>query len=430
MSPDQLVVAGGTVLLPDGDALVGASVVVRDGRIASISRDAPTGAPTRAGARVVDAAGAFVLPGLVDAHFHLVSRSAAVADEDLVAASMLEGVLNARERLRGGVTTVRDAGCRHRGVFSLRRAIEVGLLEGPRCYLAGRNPTGPSAPVHWRNVVVTSPTEARAAVDAQLDAGADWVKCVLAHAEDPADWGTVTTYMDEPMLRAAVERAHERGVRVGVHCEGYEVARMAVACGVDVLDHAPLLDEETLAAMHERDVVYVPTLWAFSADAGIDLERLHPDRRRAIEGWRALHRASVAMAAAAGVTIAAGSDAVGTLVPSDVLVRELEALSACGLSPSAVLAAATVGGAAAIGDPGLDARLAPGSVADLLVVDADPRSAGWEVLAAPRLVVAGGKPVAGPGAGLPASRSSDDLAEAARSFSGSTDRWATEPVAP
>jgi imidazolonepropionase-like amidohydrolase len=423
MTTGRVVITGGAVLAAAGPSyLYDQAIVVEDGLITAIVPSA--GVEHRGDDTKIDATGLFIVPGLIDAHFHLVSRSEELVDEELVAAGLVEGVVNARERLRGGVTTVRDAGCRHRGVFALRRAIELGLVPGPRAYLAGTNPTGPRAPRHWRNVVVQDADEMRTAIDAQLDAGADWVKCVLAHAEDPTEWDTVDLYLDEDELRAAVETAHARGARIGVHCEGRATAALAVRCGVDVLDHAPLIDEPTAEAMADAGTVYVPTLWAFSDDAGIDLASLAPARRTRIEYWRAEHRASIARAHELGVTIAAGSDAVGSLPASDVLVNEMEALGACGLEPRAAFEAATIGAARAIGATERIGILCQGARADLVGTTSDPL-VGLAVLRDPALVIARGGVVAGsryPSLGP----STDELAVIASAFSGSTDRWAAD----
>jgi imidazolonepropionase-like amidohydrolase len=422
MTNERLVVTGAAVLaVGEARFLDDHTIAIQNGRIEQI---APSGEVEHRQSDVtLDATGCFIVPGLVDAHFHLVSRSKAAVDEELVASGLVEGVVNAHERLQGGVTTVRDAGCRHRGIFALRKAIELGLVPGPRAYVAGTNPTGSTAPRHWRNVVIRGAQEMRSAIDAQLDAGADWVKCVLAHAEDPTEWDNTKIYLTEDELVAAVQAAHERGALIGVHCEGYEAAALAVRCGVDALDHAPLVDQATAETMAERGVVYVPTVWGFSDDSGVDLEVLEPGRRRRIEYWRNEHKASVARAYELGVTIAAGSDAAGSLPAADVLVNELEALVECGLQPYQALIAATSGSAQAVGVNEIG-RLSPGASADLVCTTSNPL-ASLGALRDPAVVIARGAVVSG-------SRFShfgptkQELARIVSAYSDSTDRWVVD----
>ena len=422
MTRTRLLVTGGAVLDPTGTSFeTGLTVICAGDTIEAVLPDAQV---VRLDSDVtLDVGGAFVVPGLIDAHFHLVSRSATVADEDVVAIGTLEGVLNAQERLYAGVTTVRDAGCRHRGIFALNRAIEHGLVPGPRAFVAGRNPTGPGAPVHWRNVVVRGENEMRDAVRTQLDLGANWIKCVVSHAEDPTEWGSVTQYLSESELRAAVEVAHERGARISIHCEGAEISAMAVRCGVDALEHAPLIEASTAEMMAERATVYVPTLWAFSDDAGIDLDALAPQKRQRLLYWRAEHLESVARASELGVAIAAGSDAVGSLPRRDVLVNELEALNKAGLDNIAALNSATRVGGLLVGGPTPLGVLEARSGADMVITMSNPHVA-WDALRNPKWVISRGAIVVDNSTG--SLRPERDLESA---FASTTDRWVTDDPA-
>jgi imidazolonepropionase-like amidohydrolase len=417
----RVVLADGNILSADGRRFLPGHVVVEDGVIAGVGTGS---APIPlAGEARFNLAGAYVLPGLIDAHFHLVSRSAAVADERLVSLSMIEGVLNAGSRIQAGVTSVRDCGCRHQGIYALRSAIETGLISGPRPYVAGRNPTGLRAPGHWRNVFTAGAGGFRAAVRQQVDDGADWVKLILAHAPDPADWAAVDVYVTVEEMRAAVACAHELGVQAGCHCEGWDVAAAAVAAGFDCLDHAPLIRQDVAEAMAARGTAYIPTVWAFGADSGVDIDSLPAGRRRELERWRGEHQASVARARAAGVLIAAGSDAEGSLPPGDVLLRELLALADCGLTSTEVLAAATTAGAALLGRETELGRVAPGYLADLVVADQSPL-ADLRALAAPRLVISRGAVGYDASSGAPSSGApSAGLSPAAASLAAVTTRW-------
>lgn len=405
-----LLVHGGAILSSAADGwLEEGYVIAEGGRITEVGVGDP--GPIGSGCRTIDLDGRRLVPGLVDSHFHLVSRSARTVDEDLVATGMLEGVVNAVTRLAGGVTTVRECGCRHHGIHRLRMAMDNGLVPGPRAAVAGRNPTTSRAPDHWRNVVAEGAQGIEDAVRDEVRGGADFVKLILAHAEDPGDWAKVTSYLDDEELAAAVATAHSLGVRIGVHCEGAAEARRAVEAGVDVLDHAPLLDDETVEVMAARGVVYVPTVWAFSGDSGLD-----DGAARIAAGWQAEHRRSVRRALVAGVTIAAGSDAVGSLPPPDVLVDELEALIAAGLSPQEAFSAATTGGAEALGLTGRIGVISVGAEADLVVLGGDPLQ-DPAVLRRPEVVVARGRVYE------PARLRAEWALEGELPFASSTARW-------
>jgi imidazolonepropionase-like amidohydrolase len=383
----RLILSGAHVLNAAGEEFIaGAHVITEGDRIVAIAQGEPD---IGTNDEVHELDGAYVIPGLIDAHFHLVSRSAHEVDDALIAGSMIEGVVTAAAVLAAGVTTVRDCGCRHLGIHELRKAMG-GLIPGPRAYVAGRNPTGPLAPRHWRNVTASGTAAMRAAVMTELDAGADFIKLVVAHAEQPTDWSQVTTFLSEDELRAAVQTAHERGARVGAHIEGFEVAAAAVRAGIDVLDHAPLLSEETVEQMAALGTAYVPTVWGFSDDSGIDLDRLDAADAEAIGRWRAEHKASVRRALAAGVLVAAGSDAAGSLPAGTVLHDELDALADCGLTGSALLATATRNAAAVIGRQEKLGVIEVGALADLVVLGADPLM-DIAALRTPELVVSRGR---------------------------------------
>jgi imidazolonepropionase-like amidohydrolase len=378
----------GSVLTPDAMRFrYGIDIVVREGRIAGLVE---AGEYEPDATEIVDLRGGFVVPGLIDSHYHLVSRSDTEMDVPAVATSMIEGVLNAHDCIASGVTSVRDCGCRHEGVYSLRSAIRDGLVAGPAPYIAGRNPTGIKAPPHWRNIVADGPEQYRAAVRGQHEAGADWVKLILSHADDPVDWSAVTVFVDDDEIAAAVAEAHARGISIGGHCEGWDVAARAVRLGLDSLDHAPLVSDEVAAEMARRGTFYIPTVWAFSDDSGLDDAVLGSENADALASWQAEHRASVRRARAAGVRIAAGSDSADALTGRGVLLKELYALRACGLTPAEVLLAATRTGAELMRRADDLGQIAPGFQADLVVTADDPL-ADLDALADPQLVMRAGE---------------------------------------
>jgi imidazolonepropionase-like amidohydrolase len=368
----------------------GRLLVIQGDRIESVESigELPTG---DASARLLNVSGAHVVPGLIDLHFHLISRTAFDANIDLIADGMIEGVLSAKRTLEAGVTTVRDMGTKHRGIHTLKRAINEGKIQGPRAFVAGPNPTGSGAPPGWRNVFADGPEGFRRAVRQEWRAGSDFIKMVLSHAAQESEFAVVLRYMTDEEIRAAVSEAHALGIRTGCHCEGIDAARAAVNAGMDCLDHAHHLDEELTRQMADQGTGYVPTLWCYRLESQLAwgyLDAEYADVYRVkIE---AEHRRSFERALAAGVLIGTGSDSIDWLPPQDVTVREIEALVEYGMTKSQALDAATINAARIIGQEREFGSLSQGKLADVLVVDGDPLE-DLRALARPLMVMKAGK---------------------------------------
>jgi len=382
-------VLGGPIL--DSDArsfLDDHMVVIRDGRFVAIEPAAQL--PSDA-ALVTDVAGARILPGLIDAHTHLMSRSGVEADAKLITTSAIDGVIMARRQIESGVTSLRDPGCKHRGIHQFRDEIAAGRIVGPRAYTAGPNIVGSGAPVDWRNHFVDGADDVRRAVREEIKSGADLIKLVLSHTTADSDWNTCLRYLNDEEIATAVAEAHLLGTRVGCHCEGLPAARGAVNAGIDVIDHGLALDDALVAQMADQGTYYVPTLWAFSTATHLEVGKtIDADRAPLYEEKIAgPHRESVQRAMAAGVRIAAGTDPVHWIPARDVMVCELEALVGAGMAPIDALLAATEVSAAAIGDPTIGS-IRRGNHADLAVFDGDPLQ-DLRALARPRLVMKDGE---------------------------------------
>jgi imidazolonepropionase-like amidohydrolase len=242
-------------------------ILVRGNAIQQVAPEIP--AP--AGARVIDLRAYSVLPGLIDAHTHLLLQvepyaaitPAVVAEGDVRRA--LRGAAHARRYLEAGFTTVRDLG--NSGFFAdvaLKRAINDGILPGPRMYVsgpglsaAGGQIEGPAnrvdevAAQEYR--IVRSVEDARAAVREALGRGSDLIK-VYADQRPKA----VALSLDE--LRAVVDEAHRLGVRVTAHATSDVSAARAVEAGVDAIEHGYELGDSTLARIRERGIAVVLTV--------------------------------------------------------------------------------------------------------------------------------------------------------------------------
>ena len=387
-----------------GPPIERAAISIVDGRIATVDPKASGVVPVDA----VDLAGLTVLPGLIDAHAHVSSDTERSPGFELPElkhgadprpADLRYFVLAnmARAFLRAGITTVRDVGSYDNEAIVLRRAIELGLVDGPRLLSCGRilTATSPGARIFgtmYREA--DGPWEMRKAVREQIRDGADFVKIMATGARSVEREDPEPAQMTLEEVVAVVEEVHRLGYRVAAHAEGLAGARNAIEAGCDTVEHGLSLHREPalLDAMAERSIVLVPTLSTFHDLA----ERFAADfaprlveqaKRQAEEAARTLDAA-----ATAGVILAMGYDSG----PPGASANELVRMADAGLGVAAAIRAATAGSACALGltDVG---TIEPSRVADLLVIDGDPL-ADPSVLLEPdrvRLVVQAGRVVAG-----------------------------------
>jgi len=321
-------------------------------------------------ARHVDVNGRTLLPGLVDAHRHMIGASAADITSEFIAYGAITGVRVAQETLAAGITTVRDPGCKHAGIFALKRAIADELIPGPTIYASGPNPTGGAAPSSWRNRYVCWPWEMRQAVRELARYVAAWVKLVVSQATCESNWRRCIRYLTDIEIQAAVEEAHALDMRISAHTEGLDAARALIDAGADALEHASYLDEESVERMAQQGMFLVPTLWLFTHN--YDPPQMTPALLDAYRRYQDGHSASFQSALQAGVRIAAGTDAVTPLPPADCLVTELELMQTHGMTRAAVLHAATAGGAGVLGLGQHLGQLAAGYQADVIAVNGNP----------------------------------------------------------
>lgn len=330
----------------------------------------------------VDLEGAAVLPGLIDLHCHLCFHMQKLIDPPpaLVA---FRAAHNARLKLSAGVTTVRDMGGIHHVDLLLRDAIRSGLVPGPRVVASGKVIAATGGHIWYWAREADGPDDMRRAVREQVKAGADVVKLMVSGGL--ADAGDDPERMDFTMdeLRTAVETAHALGRKVAAHIHPAAVIRAAVACGVDSIEHGSFLDDEAIEALVAKRAVLVPTLSVY--DRMAQTPDAHVDAARVAAAKRLYERKVAALrdAVAAGVTIAAGTDSGSHFPPGDI-VTELELLHAVGIPADEVLRIATEVNASVLGMGNEIGRIAPGYVADLVIV----RGAPWERLSDLRHVVA------------------------------------------
>jgi len=370
---------GATAALGEGMA-----VLVDEERIKEIS-DRPLSA---SGARVIDAAGRVLMPGLIDAHYHALLADLNVANLDIMPPSLLHqhAHVNLRAALDRGFTSVRDAGGADIGLV---RAVEEGLIKGPRIFHAGKalSQTGghgdmrpathfePCACAAYHGpicAVADGVDEVRKAVREELRKGATQIKLMVSGGVlSPSDPVWMDQY-SEAEIRAAVEEAATRRTYVMAHAHTASAARRCVDFGVRSIEHGTLIDRETAEYVAASDAFVVPTLSTIhmmkEKGPGLGLQKIFADKLGTL--FEDAQQA-VSVCHEAGVKLGLGSDLIGPLheYQSMELVLRAEVTS-----PLDALHAATRTNAALLQRDGELGTVAEGAIADLLLVDGDPLS--------------------------------------------------------
>jgi imidazolonepropionase-like amidohydrolase len=358
---------GGTVV--DADGVRSADVGIEDGRIVAVGA---VGSPDEER----DVSGQVIVPGLVDAHVHLMldgRPDTATVTTESAALRSYRAAAALSEALDAGVTTVRDLGAADRVALEAARAVDEGVLDGPRVVAAGRAVVMTGGHGHQFGREADGPAEVRKAAREQLKIGAGVVKCMATGGvlTAGADTGGVELTTDE--IRELTAAASAAGVPAAAHAHAAEGIDNAVRAGISSIEHGTYMDGAAAERMADTATVWVPTASALhgivdnGVDAGIPSEAVE-------KAEAALNAYGDAWdhALAHGVPIAMGTDA-GTPFNhhGQAALHELAYMHEYGLSLEDVLRAATVDGAALLGldDVGL---IREGYAADLLVLDGDP----------------------------------------------------------
>ena len=374
-------------------AVTGASILIQDGRIEALGR----GLAAPDGASVIEGAGLTALPGLIDCHVHLTldgDPDSALAATEPPALQTIRAVVNARRALEAGITAVRDCGSRDGVMVEVAQAIERGIIPGPRIVACGRLLTITGGHAHFLGREVDGVDDMRRAVREEVKRGAGAIKVVATGGVLTPGISYGRTAFTEAELRAAVDEAHNAGLRIASHAIGNTGIKRALAAGVDTIEHGVQLDEAAIGLFQEGGAWLVATLAA--------VEHIVRNGRAAgipeyvvakAEAVREQHLASFRQARASGVRIAGGTDAGTPFNRHGDLATELELMVEQGLTPADALVAATSNAALALGLADVAGRLAPGRPADLLLVAGEPDRRIEDVRQV-RLVVKDGRIVA------------------------------------
>lgn len=367
-----------------GELLTDHEIVIDDDRIAAVRPATTEGAMTLHGQTV--------LPGLIDVHTHLASplddgQGFATLVQRTGAQDALLGAHHASITLQAGFTTVRDIGTwRAFTDVALRDAIDAGWVEGPRMMVAGAYVTCPGGggditglasdvddvlPRELRFGVTSGVDQMRSNVRQILRYGADFIKVLATGAVLTSGTNPGAPEFTEDELRAAVETAAENGTHVAAHAHGTEGIKRAVRAGVRSVEHGSILDDEAIELMVEHDTYLSADLYDgdYIREVGPSLG-YSDEVMSKTELTTDTQRQGFEKAVDAGVKIAFGTDS--GVYPHGDNARQFGLYVKHGLSAGAAIQSATRWAAELMGWEDKVGSLAPGSYADLVVVEGNP----------------------------------------------------------
>ncbi len=376
----QVITGSGADPIPDG------AVAIEGDRIAQVG-------PLRtlhlsAGTELIKVAGT-VLPGLVNAHTHcsiipgLGDQTGQMRQGPLPSAFRAVG--NMRRELHSGVTTARIMGEEHYLDIEMRRAIEGGLIPGPRLLCSGLHLT--SAHGHGRALTTTDGVDAvRQRVRQNIAQGCDWIKLFITGGVSSVGAALEAYTYTRDEIRAACEEAHRAGRKVAAHAHGGPGVRVALEEGVDTIEHGALLTAADVALLTGLGRFLVCTFAILYHADGIEkTDRANPAIWSKVVALREQEETRFREILRSGVRYAVGTDSMHGL-----LWFEIATLVRFGVAPMAAIRAGTAWAADACGVGDRVGTLEPGKLADIIAVDGDPLH-DIDALRRVQLVVKGGR---------------------------------------
>jgi imidazolonepropionase-like amidohydrolase len=385
-----IVISDGTLIDGTGNAPTrNESIVIEGNRIRSTGRlPADVRLEDRDSVEVINAAGQWIMPGLIDAHTHLSYGNPKVAGEARGRGTTrpefntLRAAWNAQKVLRSGVTSISVPGGTWFTDVAVRDAIKLGLIEGPRVYCAGRmivtygsiedeEPSWVGTPEHSIGVLANSAAEMVTEVRRQCKHGVDFIKMA-----DSRSGETQTISKEE--IAAVVGEAHRRNARVAIHSRGSASTRAAAEAGVDWIMHTDLATEADLDAVARAGVRIVPTatfvarVLEVGREVGQETIQINIDRmKRHLDGLvNVLQRAR-----ALGIKVMCGTDTgnYSWMPYGKMHAKEAEILVRYGgYTPMEAITACTRDNAFAVGLENQLGLLEAGKLADVIIVKKSP----------------------------------------------------------
>ncbi|HEY1640995.1 MAG TPA: amidohydrolase family protein [Streptosporangiaceae bacterium] len=373
---DPVVIRNVTLIDGTGAAPVPNSALISEG--ARITWIGPQDRlPEGAAGAAIDGGGGTVMPGLINCHVHLANDGSpdlfGQAGRDSVTIAALRGYKNLQLTLQSGVTSVRDCGAASSIAIDLARAVQDGLVTGPRIRAAGRVITMTGGHGHFIGREADGPDGVRAATRAEIKAGAHFIKAMATGGVLTPGVVPTQTALQQDELEQVARESHNAGRRAACHAIGNGGIKNAIRAGIDSIEHGFYLDDEALQLAIDHGTVLVPTLIAVNQIVNNGGTGAIPDWVvEKAESESGHHRDSFGAAVKAGMKIAAGTDAGTPFNPHDYMATEMGLMVEYGLDPMAAIVAATRTAAYNLGlDPDIG-TLEVGRIADVIVVAGDP----------------------------------------------------------
>lgn len=387
--------AGRLLAVPGGAVKTEQTIIVKDGRIDRIADgylpgDA-FGTADDDTLTVHDLTSMFVLPGLIDGHTHITGelgpRNKLEAVEMPEAEVALRATMFAERTLKAGFTTIRNLGANPDVIVPLKKSINAGYVVGPRLFVAagGISATGGHGDWHgFRQEILdlypnaglcNGADDCRRAVRAVVKRGADQIKLTATGGVlSETDAGTDQQLFDDE-LKAIMDTAHSLGRRTAAHAHGADGVNAALRAGVKSIEHGTYANDESFRLFKRNGAYLVPTMLAGATVVAMaepdDTFMAPPIRAKALAVGPQMIK-MVRNAHKAGVKIAFGTDS--GVSPHGQNAREFALMIEAGMTPMEAIHAATINGAANIGQSENLGSIAKGKLADIIAVDGDPLS--------------------------------------------------------